>query len=105
MSLCDASELITPALVATIDALGTKPEDAAVVQLARLYALRIDQATVTGDPKIAAWAARWIGPELLKALEALGATPAARAALARKGGPANAPEDQLAKLRPRRRGA
>lgn len=96
---CDAGELITPALLRTLAALDLKPGDDAAAQLARLYALRIDQATVTGDPKIAAWAARWIGPELLKALEQLGATPAARAALTRKGGPPERGESQLDKLR------
>lgn len=97
--ITDADNLIMPALVQTISALTLKDEDAAAVKLARLYALQIDQATVSGDPKITAWTVRWIAPLLLDTLEALGATPAARARL--KGGkPANAaPESQLDRLR------
>ena len=95
----DADELITPAVAATISALGLQPEDGAAAKLARLYALRIDQATVSGDPKIAAWAARWIAPLLLDALESLGATPAARKRLTGKGGAPPSGENQLAKLR------
>jgi len=73
-----------PAVAVTLDALGLKPEDTAAAKLARYYALQIDQATVSGEPKISAWAARNLGPLLLQALEALGATPAARAAITGK---------------------
>lgn len=97
--LVDAAELITPAVVTTLDALDLKPEDAAAAKLARYYAVQIDQATVSGEPKISAWAARNIGPLLLQALESLGATPAARAAIKKSSGPDNAKPSGLAVLR------
>lgn len=80
-SLRDADELIAPAVEQTIDTLELQDADRAAVQLARRYAALIDEQT---DPKLRAWALRWIGPLLLSALESLGATPAARARL--KGG-------------------
>lgn len=82
--MVDAAELITPAVAAAIDALELRPEDIAAARLARYYAVQIDQATVSGEPKISAWAARNLGPLLLQALESLGATPAARAAITGK---------------------
>lgn len=97
--LRDADELIAPAVAETIAALDLRPEDAAAVKLAQLYASQIDDCTGAEDPKLGAWAARWIAPLLLACLAELGATPAARAALARKGGPPVAAENQLAKLR------
>ena len=51
-----------------------------------------------------AWAVRWIGPLLLDALSQLGATPAARAAITKKGPGADG-EDPLSRLRARKRGA
>lgn len=97
--LRDADELIAPAVAETIAALDLRPEDAAAVKLARLYAAQIDDATGSGDPKIGAWAARWIAPLLLDVLESLGATPAARARLKKGGSDGNAPESQLDRLR------
>lgn len=95
-ALRDASELLRPAVQATIDAMDLADEDGAAVQLAVQYARTID------DHEDRAWAVRWIGPLLLDALEQLGATPAARARL--KGGKqADAPVSQLARLRAARR--
>jgi hypothetical protein len=71
--LRDADELLAPAVEETIEALKLGERDTAAVQLARQYAAMIDQAS---EPVAAL---RVMGPQLLKALEALGATPAARA--------------------------
>lgn len=73
----DPDDLVLPAVEESIGALGLADEDAAAAQLARGYARILDTAR---DP---VWAMRWYGPELLKALEALGATPLARARLKR----------------------
>ena len=73
-TLRPAGELLAPAVEETLAALELGERDAAAAQLARRYAQVIDQAA---DP---AWAARWIGPLLLRALEELRATPVARAA-------------------------
>lgn len=97
--LRDAGELIAPAVAETIAALDLKPEDTAAVKLAHLYAAQIDAATGDDDPKIGAWAMRWIAPLLLDTLETLGATPAARARLAKGGQQAPHGENQLSKLR------
>ena len=70
----DAAELLSPAVEETLSALQLTEQDAAAAQLARRYAKVIDQAR---DP---AWAARWLGPELLRCLDALQATPASRKA-------------------------
>lgn len=95
----DADELMISAVAETITALDLKPEDAAAVSLAQLYAAQIDECTGSDDPKLGAWAARWIAPLLLTCLAELGATPAARAALAKRGGPQVAAENQLDRLR------
>ena len=58
--LRDADELLAPAVAETIAALGLDGQDAAVARLAERYAAVLDGAR---DP---AWAARWIGPELLR---------------------------------------
>ena len=71
------ADQLAPAVEETLAALGLGAEHAAAVQLARRYSAAIDQAK---DP---AWAARWLGPLLLQSLEALGATPAAKAQLAK----------------------
>jgi len=80
--LRDASELLYPAVCATLASLGIDTaeggKDAAAAKLAQQYARQIDAAP-PGDKY--AWALRWLGPELHKSLESLGATPAARAAM------------------------
>lgn len=95
--LTDAAALLRTSVEATISALELGDGDQAAVRLARGYADTIDHATDQ------AWAYRWIGPLLLDTLEQLGATPAARARLAKGGKPADAPQGQLAKLRSARR--
>jgi len=72
VALRPADDLLLPAIEVTLAALDLKPEDAAVAQLARLYARTIDRAR---DP---AWAARWLMPLLSDALAALQATPMSR---------------------------
>lgn len=79
VALRPADDLLTPAIEATIDALDLDDQHGAAAQLARQYARTIDRA------KDQAWAARWIGPLLLDALEQLGATPAAKARLSKTG--------------------
>lgn len=105
MALRDSSQLLWPAVSETIAVLKLDPDgqDAAAAKLALQYARTIDEAT---PGKEYASAIRWIGPELLKVLAELGATPAARAAMNRgNGAPEAAPADVLAHLKPRRRGA
>lgn len=68
----------------TIAALELRTEDEAAIRLARDYADQIDGSR--DDPKLRAWSMRWIAPQLLDVLDALGATPAARARL-KKGEP------------------
>lgn len=111
MTLRPAEELLTPAVQHAIDALDQLSEsDAAAVKLALRYASTIDNSRGhcrgchdtecrRDSPQ---WAMRWLGPLLLDCLDALGATPAARARL-RGGKPADAPPSQLAKLRAARR--
>lgn len=92
MALRDVSELLWPAVAETLASLGLGSEDAAARKLAQRYAQVIDAAE---DGKDQAWAVRWIGPELLRVLGALGATPADRArirGLARTGGDNARPE-------------
>jgi hypothetical protein len=104
--LRDASELLWPALAETLASLNLGPEDAAAKKLAQRYAQVID-ALPDKSPRGApgqAWGLRWIGPELLKVLDALGATPDARARISKlaKGGgdkPADAAPSQLDRLR------
>jgi hypothetical protein len=103
VSLRDASELLWPAVAETIASLGLKPEDAAAVKLARRYAQIIDAMpdhSPRGGPPDQAWAARWLMPLLLDTLTELGATPAARARLTKKGDkPADGKPSRLAQLR------
>lgn len=89
--LRDAEDLLGPAVEETLAALKLGERDAGAVQLARRYAGAIDAA------QDQAYAMRWLGPLLLKALMSLGATPAARAGAK----PARAPAgpNQLARLR------
>ena len=103
MTVRDASELIYPAVQETIATLGLLGTDSAAAKLAQRYAKTIDGALDLG-PKVYFATLRWIGPELLKVLAELGATPAARAALA-KGKQATAagkPKSQLDMLREQR---
>ena len=96
----DASELLYPAVCETIAALGLDSTDAAAAKLARQYARTIDEQP---PGKLYAAALRWLGPELHKILESLGATPAARAALKRGDKPApTAQESKLDQLRANR---
>lgn len=99
MALRDASELLWPAVSVTLTQLDLTDEHAAAKKLAQRYAQIIDQAN---DQE---WAARWLMPLMLDALTALGATPVAQAAIAKRGGPGADAEDPLSKLRARRRGA
>lgn len=67
-----ADDTLAYAVAATLNDLTLSPEDRGVARLAALYADQID-----GDPsQIEA-----LGPKLLTALEALGASPRARAAI------------------------
>ncbi len=85
---------------ASITALDLTPADHGAARLAREYADLIDNAIGDGhrDDADRAWALRWIGPLLLDTLEALGATPAARARL-KDPKTTQAPESPLDKLR------
>lgn len=107
MLLRDVSELLWPAVSETLSQLDLKPEDAAAKKLAQRYAQIIDELpdkAPRGAPD-QAWAMRWIGPLLLDTLTALGATPAARAAIT-KGARGNAdsgkPKSQLDVMREQR---
>jgi len=108
MALRDASELLYPAVCATLASLGIDTreggEEAAAAKLAQQYARTIDEANPGKDY---ASAIRWLGPELLKVLESLGATPAAKAAI-KRGEPQQQPAqvsklDQLREARAKRR--
>jgi hypothetical protein len=76
--LHSADRTLAAAAAETITALALAPEDAAAVRLTQRYAAEIDDAA---DP---AAALERLGPKLLAALEALGATPQARSRI--KGG-------------------
>lgn len=95
--LRDASELLYPSVYATIASLDIDRDgkDGAAAKLALAYARLIDEAS---DAKQAS-VLRWLGPELLKVLESLGATPAARAAIKKPAKTADARPNGLAKLR------
>lgn len=119
--LQDAAHLLAPAVEDALGALVLSREDSAAAQLARALARQIDEALraeylarqaleQTEDPMARAYiqelaakvAAKELldrlAPKLLAVLEALGATPAARARL--KGGKIpDAPESNLSKLR------
>lgn len=107
MALRDASELLYPAVCATLGSLGIDTrdggKDAAAAKLAQAYARQIDAATPGKDY---GYALRWLGPELHKILESLGATPAARAAITRgskdKGPAQESKLDQLRAARSRK---
>jgi hypothetical protein len=94
----DASELIYPAVMQTIAGLGLLGQDTAAAKLAQRYAKTIDHALESG-PKAYYTTLRWLGPELLKVLAELGATPAARAALTKHTKPEETRPGGLAALR------
>ena len=83
MTVRDVDQMLWPAVCETIAVLKLDPDgaDAAAAKLAQQYARTIDAAAPGKDY---AYAVRWLGPELLKVLESLGATPAARAAITGK---------------------
>jgi hypothetical protein len=86
----DTSDLLGPAVRASLAALELSAEDAGVARLAAACAQTIDVA------QNRAAALRWTGPLLLAALEQLGATPAARV---RADPPASAAPSALKALR------
>lgn len=77
-----ADSLILPDVRETLARLELSPEDAAAGQLARRYAAAIDAAITPAD------VLNDLGPKLLAVLEALGATPRARAAVVKSQQPA-----------------
>ncbi|MFW6091983.1 MAG: terminase small subunit [Actinomycetota bacterium] len=82
--LRDAEQLLGPAVAATLTSLGLGDSDAAAARLARHYAAAIDASHCSecgADTTLDT-----LGPKLLAALDALGATPAARARMLRGGG-------------------
>jgi hypothetical protein len=122
-NLQDADRTMSAAVALTLDALKVAPEDAAAKRLAQRYAAAIDAAEraqwlaekaldeipaddVMGRAYIQTLAAKVevkelldrLGPKLLAALEALGATPQARARL-RGAQPADAKPNRLGQLR------
>lgn len=107
--LRDVTELLWPAVQESLAALGLTSEDAAARKLAQRYAQVIDalpdrDSYTSERAHDQAWGLRWIGPELLKCLDALGATPESRARIAKLAGnaagkPADAPPSQLDRLR------
>jgi hypothetical protein len=100
--LREVSELLWPAVSETIAVLKLDPDgqDAAAAKLALQYARTIDEAP-PGKEYFARL--RWLGPELHKILESLGATPAARAAMKTGQASGNANVSKLDELRAARR--
>lgn len=89
MTLRDVSDLLWPAVSETLASLELGSEDAAAKKCAQRLAQNIDAMTDQ------VYAMRWLVPELLKALDALGATPDSRARisrLAKSGGDSGKPE-------------
>lgn len=108
---------LSRALLATLRAATTRPEDAAAIRLAKNYAELLDNAAPAGKyAKALEWLARVptepnqaqhqltimialaehsvasdLGPKLLAVLDDLGVTPAARARLSARGAAAAAP--------------
>ena len=96
----DPDDCLLPAVEASIGALELGERDQAAAQLARRLAAVIDEAA---SPFAAL---RWLGPELLKCLESLGATPAARAKLPKPEAPRQPSQlDRLRSARAARPGA
>jgi hypothetical protein len=92
----DADKLLLPAVKAAVSALTLQEQDDALVKLAQAYAAAID-TDADGD------ALEKLGPKLLAALQALQATPAARARRKGTGGGDRAGEGRLQALRAARR--
>jgi hypothetical protein len=92
MRIRATDDLIEPAVTNTIDNLELRPQDHAAAELARHYAAAIDNSD---DPQAAL---DRLGPKLLAALEQLGATPKARAAITKRT-PSNAATNRLEQLR------
>lgn len=98
--LRSADGLLATAVAATINELDLDDEDKAAAELAKHYAAAIDTdhcSECNADRSLDT-----LGPKLLACLEALGATPSARARLV-KGGAANAGPNRLGTLREARR--
>ena len=91
-----AERLLTPAVNATLTNLEFDHADAGAVALARKYAAEIDNGDAETLEKL--------GPKLLAVLDALGATPRARA-LIQKGGAGGQAQGKLAAIRAARRPA
>lgn len=82
--LRDSEQLLDSAVATTLDSLDLADADAAAARLVRHYAAAIDAAHCSecgADTSLDT-----LGPRLLAALEALGATPAARARRSKGGG-------------------
>lgn len=92
-ALRDASELLWPAVSETLTQLNLGSEHAAAKKAVQRYAQIIDECA---DQR---WAARWLMPLLLDGLDALGATPAAKARLTKGGKPGDGKPNRLAQLR------
>lgn len=75
--------VLTEAYDKTIEQLDLQPEDAAAVASGRRVAERIDAAAAAGDANVET-KALYLLPHLMNILDALGATPAARAELKAK---------------------
>jgi len=95
MALQPAENLIAPAVKVTIAVLGPEKADAGLVALAQRYAAAIDEAPDRAK------ALCDLGPKLQSALESLGASPRARAAL--RGAPPSRDQSRLAVLRAARK--
>lgn len=83
MRLRAADALVAPAVAETVANLDLGPADAGTVRLTERLAAEIDSA----DPAMRATVLDRLGPRLLSCLEALGASPRARAQLGKGGTP------------------
>lgn len=93
-NLRSVETLIAPAVAETIGGLTLSPEDAAAIRLAERYAAAIDAAEEQQETLDK------LGPKLLAVLDALGATPRARAGMKKT---PTAGESKLEALRAARR--
>ena len=93
-----APDTLAEALAEALRSVPVRPEDAAVVALARCYAAVVDAAATAEAQAVLAE----LGPKLLAVLVELGMTPRARAAVLGKGSPARRGErTKLDELRER----